>query len=391
MSFLTNHVSASGGGLQTAQQGLARALRARGLDLTVVGTGDPALQDAGAGWDGVTVRTCRPSGPASFGFAPGMGRALRRGEPAVVHQHGLWTWASVCGARWGASRPPAAPGALQPRVVSPHSMLDPWPLSVSRARKHLALRLFERRNLESAGCLHALTDTEREGFRALGLRVPVCVIPNGVDRESATELPARVRDAVGDGPIALFLGRVTEKKNIAGLIDAWGAIERAGDGPRWRLVVAGWGSDAEEAALRDRLDRARLRRVAYVGSVFGGAKAALLDRADAFVLPSFSEGIPMAALEAMAHRTPALISDECNLAGAIGHGALRIGTAVDEIADGLREVMVLPRERLARLGADAAGFVEDHYEWGSVAARFERVYRWLAGQADVPDSVEPPG
>jgi glycosyltransferase involved in cell wall biosynthesis len=47
-------------------------------------------------------------------------------------------------------------------------------------------------------------------------------------------------------------------------------------------------------------------------AVSGAEKHALLRMADLFVLPSYSEGFPMAVLDAAAHRIPVVQTDECN-------------------------------------------------------------------------------
>jgi glycosyltransferase involved in cell wall biosynthesis len=54
------------------------------------------------------------------------------------------------------------------------------------------------------------------------------------------------------------------------------------------------------------------RSVAMRVNVAGAEKHALLRTADLFVLPSYSEGFPMAVLEAAAHRIPVVQTDECN-------------------------------------------------------------------------------
>ena len=67
----------------------------------------------------------------------------------------------------------------------------------------------------------------------------------------------------------------------------------------------------------------------FPGPQFGTAKAAAYRRADAFVLPSLSEGLPMAILEAWAHEKPVLMTDACNLPeGFAARAAIRLTRAL---------------------------------------------------------------
>ena len=63
------------------------------------------------------------------------------------------------------------------------------------------------------------------------------------------------------------------------------------------------------------LPSSKLPSVVFLGPQFGEAKAACYRNCDAFILPSFSEGLPMVILEAWAYGKPVLMTPQCNLPG----------------------------------------------------------------------------
>jgi len=142
-------------------------------------------------------------------------------------------------------------------------------------------------------------------------------------------------------------------------------------------------------------DPCPLTPVVFTGPVFGEAKDALLRRADAFILPSYSEGLPMAVLEAWAYGLPVLMTDHCNLPeGFAANAALRIGTDVESIAEGLRELLSLPTTdngqrttSLASMGQRGRALVERQFTWPQVAAQMKEVYEWVVGGGRPPDCV----
>lgn len=104
-----------------------------------------------------------------------------------------------------------------------------------------------------------------------------------------------------DGRLAVAVGSLIELKNHAVVVDA------LGQAPGWRLVVAGEGP--ERAALVARAAAAGLAdRVHLIGRVPPPTAWALMGVADAFVQPSFHEGMSLALLEALAMGAACLAS-----------------------------------------------------------------------------------
>jgi poly(glycerol-phosphate) alpha-glucosyltransferase len=319
-----------------------------------------------------------------FGYSPGLKRAIERslGAQAVCHVHGIWLYPSKAAMDVSLRR-----GA--PRIVSPRGMLDPWALKTSAWKKRIAGALYEGRSLRSAECLHALCESELEGMREFGLKNPVAVVPNGTDLPGPP--PADWRDPApadwAGKKIVLFLGRIHPKKGLLPLVEAWSKVKS--DGEDWRLAIAGPSELGHREEVQARIDRCGLGgRIRCVGPQFGAAKDAWLRRADAFALTSYSEGFPMAVLEAMAYGLPAVLSPECNVPAAAAHGAsLECKVDVDDVATALRTLFRTPDEALRAMGARGRALVAQEYAWERVAGRMMEVYAWMLGRGERPAFV----
>jgi glycosyltransferase involved in cell wall biosynthesis len=132
------------------------------------------------------------------------------------------------------------------------------------------------------------------------------------------------------------------------LLDALpGVLDRM---PEARVTLAGPGEPP--AGLPTASDAVR-----WVGWLDGEAKAHWLDRADIFVLPSTSEGLPVALLEAMAH--------------GLAIAATRVGGIPEVVTDGVEGLLVPPGDRAALTEAlvDLLGAPEQARALGCAAQR----------------------
>jgi len=128
--------------------------------------------------------------------------------------------------------------------------------------------------------------------------------------------------------------------------------------------------------------------VHFVGPQFGRQKAATLRRADAFVLASQSEGLPLTVLEAWAHRLPVLMTEECNVPEGFAAGAaLRVGTDPESIAEGLLALGRRSEAERRRMASAGRALVERRFTWPPVARQFLAVYRWMVGEGGRPEHV----
>jgi poly(glycerol-phosphate) alpha-glucosyltransferase len=309
---------------------------------------------------------------------------LLAAAPPLLHLHGLWRSPTRIASRLAAARIPL--------VIAPHGMLDPGALAISPRRKQLVWRLWEGRALGAARCLQALCPAEAAAIRTLLPQAPIAVIPNGVALPSppAPERPLPPpawSGAIPAGePVLLFLARFHPKKGLDPLLAAWQAVVADARRAGWWLALVGYG-DQGALARRVALAQARgeLERLLVLGPAFAADKLALLESASAFVLPSFSEGLPMAALEAMAHRLPCLLSTACNLPEAFPAGAaLAAEPDPAALSAALRQLFALSPAERGAMGAAGQALVQHRYSWPQVAEQTRQLYGWILGGGEPP-------
>jgi glycosyltransferase involved in cell wall biosynthesis len=241
--------------------------------------------------------------------------------------------------------------------------------------------------LTNASCIHALCQAEATSIRKLGFRNPVCVIPNGV-QGTPTSLgvpPSWMTEVVRGKKILLYLGRLHPKKGLQLLLQAWADISPSS----WHLVVAGWSQAGFEEQLRNQSAALGIDgSVSFVGPQFDSHKEATFAAAHAFVLPSYSEGLPMVVLEAWQRRLPVLLTRACNLQDAERMGAaVCVDTTVDELVRGLRSLFAMSDSARLDMGAAGQRLVETIYHWDQVGKSMDMVYGWLRGTTGRPACV----
>jgi poly(glycerol-phosphate) alpha-glucosyltransferase len=271
-------------------------------------------------------------------------------------------------------------------------MLDTWAVRNSRWKKVIASVMYETRNLRGARCVHALCAAERDAIRHFGVQAPIAVVPNGVDLSIADgphELPGWMAAVPPDSQVLLFLGRIHPKKGLASFIQAFAAC-RSRRVARWHLVVAGWDQGGHQAELQALASACGVpERVHFVGPQFGSDKAASLAHAHAFVLPSHSEGLPMAVLEAWAFGKPVLMTDACNLPEGFSSGAaVRLPDDVGGMSRVTDEFVERDEAERVDIGVKGRQLAASRFGWESIADQMVAVYRWSRDGGAPPSSVD---
>jgi len=349
------------GGAEHVVVQLATTLQASGAQNVVF------LPAHGEGWlarqleaSGVAVETFRLERPLSPACARSLVAAFRRRRIDVAHSHEFTM--AVYGA-WAAWR------AGVPHVITMHG----GPYYAGRLRRRLAMRAA----VALSGCTVAVsTPLARKMSRDLWLRPSrIGMIPNGVRhvRPDRTSL----RDELRLGPDARLLvsvGNLYPVKGHRHLIDALALLD--GHHPSLHLAIAGRGEEADALAAGARA-RGLGDRVHLLG--LRADVTAVLAAADIFVLPSLSEGLPLALLEAMFAGRPIVASEVGEVAVALAHG--EAGVLVEPgdsaaLATALDRLLSDPA-RARTLGERAARRAAAEYDVSRMVVRYVEAYETL--------------
>jgi glycosyltransferase involved in cell wall biosynthesis len=319
------------------------------------------------------VRNLRVVGVKGSGF-----RGLPRNSMNdVVHIHGLWT-----PFEWRAYREGKSRGARL--VISPHGSLEPWAFRHHRVKKLAAWMLYQKKILQQADLLVASTDIERDNFRELGLTAPIAVISVGVD---TIDRPQDLfeSDASDREKIVLFLARLSPKKGIPDLLQAWSMIDRYG----YELHIHGYGSDSYRTYLENRIAALKIgHHVKLCGPLYGEEKWRKLQKSSIYVLPSYSENFGITVAEALLSGLPVITSKATPWGELSSRG---LGWIVDNDVAQLRDALYLAvstdEGRLRSLRNEARDYAQK-YLWPPIAGRYLDTYKWVtAPGATKPDWV----
>lgn len=227
---------------------------------------------------------------------------------------------------------------------------------------------------QAAGML-AVSQALRADMAALGMAGErITVHYTGLDHDRFRPIDRQAARAglalPADGPLLVSTGALIPRKGQQFVIEALPAI------PGARLALAGDGADAPRLRVLA-ADIGVADRVHFLGVIGHAALPALLAAADAMVLPSASEGLANAWVEALACGTPLVITDrggarEVVRDASAGRIAERNPGA---IAEAVRAILADPPGQVA-VAANAAGF-----SWNANAAALADYWRRLAGKA----------
>lgn len=279
----------------------------------------------------------------------------------VVISHGSWGSPTKLGRKIS--------GLEIPWIYTPHGMLEPWSMEQKKWKKLIYWKLFEKPMVNKASLVRATSIPEeinlRKFFENVELHTHGVQVP-----QSNPKTFEKIR--------FLFMGRLHSKKGPTNLVKAW-INSSLNANPNYELNIVG-NDDGELQSIKKLINQTK-DNIIVNPPKFGREKEALFSNSHFFVLPSHSEGFPMALLEGMAGGLIPIISEGCNLPKAFDLGlAIKVSPSVENIKQGLEKAAKFTTSQLNEKHTETTNFVKEHFSLESIAHSQATLYRSLLNE-----------
>ncbi len=306
-------------------------------------------------------------GPRRLGVSPSMKKWLidqvRQKNVDIIHNHSLWMMPNVYSGQ-------VVRNSNCKLIISPHGTLSEAALARNALLKNLFYSTLQGPALRLASCFHASAESEYLDIRRLGIKQPICIIPNGV----------HVPDLLNLQPVGrrrlLFLGRIHPIKGLINLLHAWAQVQNKF--LDWELHIAGPDNSGHLAKAKLLSTELKLKRVFFLGPLYGEEKLRTYREASLYVLPTYSENFGITIAEALASGTPVITTKGAPWEGLIKNNAgWWIDVGIDPLVECLNIALSVSQDQLISMGASGKEWMSQDFSWPHIAKQFFDTYSWI--------------
>ena len=262
-----------------------------------------------------------------------------------------------------------------PYIVQAHGAV--LPIFKKQGIKNLFDIIWGRKILNSAAKVIALTQTEFEQYKSMGVpENKIEIVPNALNTTEFENLPKfgkfrKKHEIPESSKIILYIGRLHRAKGLDLLIDAFYELNKIKN--NFQLILIG-PDDGYQEHIRNKIQELNLQdKIRIIGFVVHEEKIQAFIDTNVFVTPSYS-GFPITFLEACACGTPIVTTTHGDRLDWID---LKVGFVVEyEIIELINAILKLVNdtELCAKFGNAGKNLVHDHFNWEKLIPTLERIY-----------------
>lgn len=224
-----------------------------------------------------------------------------------INSHGLWNFGSIL---------PYLIPSRSKKIVTLHGFLDDYLLEKSNYSKKLFWFIIQKWCLYKADCIHVISKNEENFIKSNfpSLTSKVVYVPNGLadlnfDKQVNPTFKNKIDSYLTSTEIVfLYLGRLNKKKGLDLLLPAFIEFQKYNISSRL-LIVGPDDGYKDELELAINKNNNSNTNIHILDKVKDAEKEYLLNYCHVFILPSYSEGFSIAALEAIAYGIPGIYSN----------------------------------------------------------------------------------
>tara|TARA_R110001592_G_scaffold255666_5_gene519418 strand:- start:3513 stop:4655 length:1143 start_codon:yes stop_codon:yes gene_type:complete len=260
-------------------------------------------------------------------------------------------------------------------ITTPHGTLVPGMLKHKKLKKFISWHCFDKKIIQQSDVIHCLSEEEAK-LTSLKVGVKnrhkIKILPNAADKLSfniETDKTEVNNPANSEVYTILFMSRVSEIKGVRDLLAVWTAMEIP---KNWKLQIIGaWDADLEYEKLKAN----SYSNIEVLGPIYGYKRFHNLRQADAFILPSYGEGLPTALLEASASGKVILFSKECNFnLLEDSDGGIIFNAGEKGVREALNKLMAMSYSECGRLSNNAYELAIKKFSWPYIGQEWSKIY-----------------
>lgn len=310
-----------------------------------------------------------------FLYSPIFKKSIRDlGEYNIYHAQGVWQYPTYALAS-------VARQNNKPYVITPRGMLYPQDIAKSnKFFKKISLKIRLLNDLNKSSCVHVTCKDEMIYCRSLGITSPIAIIPNPID----------IKDYVCQKKDKIFrlgyLGRLSPRKNVEGLIYAWSSLKDKVKGAE--LLIIGGGDQQYETFLKNEVNRLQLSNVRFTGFLSGQKKNDAISSISVLAMPSEFENLGNVILEGLVRRIPCIATtgspwEELNTYQC----GWWVAYQQEAITKAVMQAISTPECELEAMGERGRKLMEQHYSIDAISHKMKQLYDWIMDKNIKPDFI----